>query len=226
MREPMQSRPRLFLTFAGDDLALARPVAAQLRRIRGRLRPRLRRAQRAVRRPEVRPHPREPRAARSSAAPPPCACSAPTPSTTTGCAGPSRWRESYASPCSVRRSPPASAGVADLLASIGAEIVPLRGEAIAERLARRPILGRARAAHGRVAGRRAADDEAPTALTRSARRASRAAEAVDAAPSADRARGVDRRLPRVSPLRRVRATTTRSLPCRPWPRTARRRRAR
>ena len=31
MRESIQARPRLFLTFAGDDLALARPVAAQLR---------------------------------------------------------------------------------------------------------------------------------------------------------------------------------------------------
>ena len=36
----------------------------------------------------------------------------------------------------------ASGEVADLLASIGAEIVPLRGEAIAQRLARRPVLPR------------------------------------------------------------------------------------
>jgi hypothetical protein len=36
----------------------------------------------------------------------------------------------------------ASGSVADLLASIGAEIVPLRGEAIAQRLARRPLLPR------------------------------------------------------------------------------------
>jgi hypothetical protein len=143
VRESMQARPRLFLTFAGVDLALARPVAAQLRGagggfaldwavssepfaaqrsdlIRASLAQRLKRCAATV-----------------------CLFGAETLE--------DDWVRWTLAAAQQLRHPllgapfagVASGDVADLLASIGADIVPLRGEAIAQRLARRPLLPRA-----------------------------------------------------------------------------------
>ncbi|MCX6362799.1 MAG: TIR domain-containing protein [Actinobacteria bacterium] len=142
MRESIQARPRLFLTFAGVDLALARPVAAQLRGAGGGIV-----LDYAV--------PSEPFAAQRSAliraslalrlkrcAATVCLFGAETLE--------DDWVRWTLAASKQLRHPligapfagAASGGVADLLASIGAEIVPLRGEAIAQRLARRPVLQR------------------------------------------------------------------------------------
>jgi len=142
MRETILARPRLFLTFAGVDLALARPVAAQLRSagggltldwavssepfaaqrsdlIRASLAQRLKRCVATV-----------------------CLFGAATLE--------DDWVRWTLAAAQQLRQPllgapfagAASGEVAALLASIGAEIVPLRGEAIAQRLARRPVLPR------------------------------------------------------------------------------------
>lgn len=142
VRESIQARPRLFLTFAGGDLALARPVAAQLRSAGGGLA-----LDYAV--------PSEPFAAQRSdliraslglrlkrCAATVCLFGAETLE--------DDWVRWTLAAAQQLRHPllgapfagAASGEVADLLASIGAEIVPLRGEAIAQRLARRPVLPR------------------------------------------------------------------------------------
>ena len=143
MHESIQGRPKLFLTFAGVDLALARPVAAQLRGagggltldwavssepfatqrsdlIRASLAQRLKRCVATV-----------------------CLFSAETLE--------DDWVRWTLATAQQLRHPllgapfagAASGDGAELLASIGVEIVPLRGEAIAQRLARRPVLPRA-----------------------------------------------------------------------------------
>ena len=137
MRETIQATPRLFLTFAGVDLALARPVAAQLRGaggfaldwavssepfaaqrsdlIRASLALRLKRCAATI-----------------------CLFGAETLEDDWV-----RWTlataQRFRQPLLGAPFAGADAGdVADLLASIGAEIVPLRGAAIMQRLARRP----------------------------------------------------------------------------------------
>jgi len=142
VRETTQSRPRLFLTFAGADLALARPAAAQLRGAGGGLtldwavssepfaapRSDLIRASLALR--------------LKHCVATVCLFGAETLE--------DDWvRWTLAAAQQLRHpllgAPLAGAApgdLADLLASIGAEIVPLRGEAIAQRLARRPVLPR------------------------------------------------------------------------------------
>ena len=141
VRESIEARPRLFLTFAGVDLALARPAAAQLRSvggltldwavtsepfaaqrsdlIRASLAQRLRRCAATV-----------------------CLFGAETLEDDWV-----RWTLAAArhlrqpllgAPFSIAES----GDVAGLLASIGAEIVPLRGEAIVQRLAHRPAPSR------------------------------------------------------------------------------------
>jgi hypothetical protein len=141
VRESIQARPKLFLTFAGGDLALVRPLAAQLRLAGGV------NLDYAV--------PREPFAAqrsdliRASLALRLKRCAA------TVCLYGAdtleddwvRWTLAAArqlrQPVLGAPFPGAvSNNVAELLASIGAEIVPLRGEAIAQRLARRPAYPR------------------------------------------------------------------------------------
>jgi hypothetical protein len=138
VRESIEARPKLFLTFAGGDLALVRPLAAQLRIAGGLV------VDYAV--------PSEPFAAqrsdliRASLALRLKRCAA------TVCLFGAEtleddWvRWTLATARQLRRpllgapfAGAASAEIADLLASIGAEIVPLRGEAIAQRLAHRPI---------------------------------------------------------------------------------------
>jgi hypothetical protein len=142
VREPIQARPRLFLTFAGGDLALARPVAAHLRSAGGGLA-----LDYAV--------PSEPFTAQRSdliraslglrlkrCAATVCLFGAETLE--------DDWVRWTLAAAQQLRHPllgaplagAASGEVADLLTSIGAEIVPLRGEAIAQRLARRPVLPR------------------------------------------------------------------------------------
>jgi hypothetical protein len=141
VRESIQVRPKLFLTFAGGDLALVRPLAAQLRLAGG------------VTLDYAVPH--EPFAAqrsdliRASLALRLKRCAA------TFCLYGAdtleddwvRWTLAAARQLRhpLLSAPFAGAGandVAELLASIGAEIVPLRGEAIAQRLARRPAYPR------------------------------------------------------------------------------------
>jgi len=141
VRETTQARPRLFLTFAGVDLALARPVAAQLRGagglaldwavssepfsaqrsdlIRASLAMRLKRCAATI-----------------------CLFGAETLDDDWV-----RWTlataQRYHHPLlGAPFAGAASGDVAELLASIGADIVPLRGEAIMQRLARRPVLPR------------------------------------------------------------------------------------
>jgi hypothetical protein len=142
VHETTQARPRLFLTFAGVDLALARPVAAQLCSAGGGLafdwavssepfaaqRSDLIRASLAL------------RLKRCVATV--CLFGAETLE--------DDWVRWTLATAQQLRHPllgapfagAASGDVADLLASIGAEIVPLRGEAIAQRLSRRPVLPR------------------------------------------------------------------------------------
>jgi hypothetical protein len=141
VRESIQVRPKLFLTFAGGDLALVRPLAAQLQLAGGVT------LDYAV--------PCEPFAAqrsdliRASLALRLKRCAA------TFCLYGAdtleddwvRW--TLAATRQLRHpllgAPFAGAtahDVAELLASIGAEIVPLRSEAIAQRLARRPAYPR------------------------------------------------------------------------------------
>jgi hypothetical protein len=143
VHESVQGRQKLFLTFAGADLALARPVVAQLRTagggltldwavsnepfstqrsdlIRASLAQRLKRCAATV-----------------------CLFSAATLE--------DDWVRWTLATAHRLRHPllgapfagVASEDVAELLASIGAEIVPLRGEAIARRLTHRPALPRA-----------------------------------------------------------------------------------
>ena len=137
MRESTQTRPSLFLTFAGGDLALARPLAAQLRSAGGLA------LDFAV--------PSEPFAAQRSdlirasltlrlkrCAATVCLFGAQTLE--------DDWvRWTLAASRQLRHplfgapfAGAASAEVAALLASIGVEIVPLGGGAIAQRLTRRP----------------------------------------------------------------------------------------
>ena len=137
VRESIEARSRLFLTFAGVDLALARPAAAQLRSvggltldwavtsepfaaqrsdlIRASLAQRLRRCAATV-----------------------CLFGAETLEDDwvrwTLAAARQLRQPLLGAPFSIADS----GDVAGLLASIGAEIVPLRGEAIAQRLAHRP----------------------------------------------------------------------------------------
>lgn len=142
MRESTQPRPRLFLTFAGDDLALARPMAAQLRSAGGVLA-----LDCAV--------PSQPFAAHTSDL-----IRASLALRLTRCAATvclfgvdtlkDDWVRWTLAAAQQLRHPllgapfagAASGDAADLLMSLGAEIVPLRGEAIAQRLARRPVLPR------------------------------------------------------------------------------------
>ncbi|MCX6373821.1 MAG: TIR domain-containing protein [Actinobacteria bacterium] len=140
VRESTQARPKLFLTFAGVDLALARPVAAQLRSAGGGLildwavssepfaaqRSDLIRASLAL------------RLKRCVATI--CLFGAETLE--------DDWVRWTLATAQQLRHPllgasfagAASGDVAELLESIGAEIVPLRGEAIAQRLTQRPVL--------------------------------------------------------------------------------------
>jgi len=141
VRESIEARSRLFLTFAGVDLALARPAAAQLRSvggltldwavtsepfaaqrsdlIRASLAQRLRRCAATV-----------------------CLFGAETLEDDwvrwTLAAARQLRQPLLGAPFSIADS----GDVAGLLASIGAEIVPLRGEAIVQRLAHRPALPR------------------------------------------------------------------------------------
>lgn len=137
VRESVQARPRLFLTFAGVDVAAARPVALQLRSaggfsldyaapsepfaeqrsdlIRASLTVRLKRCAATV-----------------------CLFGAETLEDDWV-----RWTLAAAQQLrhpllSAPFAGAASGEVADLLARLGAEIVPLRSEAIMQRLARRP----------------------------------------------------------------------------------------
>ncbi|HEY5387716.1 MAG TPA: TIR domain-containing protein [Thermoleophilia bacterium] len=142
MRESIQARPRLFLTFAGADLALARPVAAQLRRAGGGLV-----LDYAV--------PSEPFAAqrsdllRASLALRLKRCAATVCLFGPGTLGDDWVRWTLAATQQLRHpllgapfAGAASGDVAELLASIGAEIMPLHSDAIAQRLARRAVLPR------------------------------------------------------------------------------------
>lgn len=142
MRETMQARPRLFLTFAGADLARARPVAAQLRSAGGGLALDWTVSSEpfAAQRSDL---------IRASLAQRLRRCAA-----TVCLFGPGTLKDDWvrwtlAAAQQLRHpvlgapfSGAASGEVADLLASIGAKIVPLRGELIAERLAHRPELPR------------------------------------------------------------------------------------
>jgi hypothetical protein len=134
VRELLQDRMRLFLTFAGEDLASVRPLAAQLRRSGGIT------LDYAV--------PSEPFAAqrsdliRASLALRLKRCAA-TVCLFGAATLDDEWvRWTLAAADELRQplmgSPLAQAprGVADLLASVGVEIVPFRGDAIARRLAR------------------------------------------------------------------------------------------
>ena len=140
MRESMQVRPRLFLTFAGADLETVRPVAAQLRRADGGFA-----LDYAV--------PSEPFAAqrsdliRASLALRLKRCAATVCLFGAGTLEDDWVRWTLATAQTIRHpllgapfTGVTSNEVADLLASIGAEIIPLRSEAIAQRLARRPLL--------------------------------------------------------------------------------------
>jgi len=138
VRESIQARPRLFLTFAGGDLAVARPVTAQLRHDGGGFT-----LDYAV--------PSEPFSAqrsdliRASLVLRLKRCVATMCLFGAGTLEDDWVRWTLAAAKQLRRpllgAPFAGASsddVADRLTSIGAEIVPLRGEAIAQRLAHRP----------------------------------------------------------------------------------------
>jgi hypothetical protein len=142
VRESIQARPRIFLTFAAADLALARPVTAQLRTACGGLA-----LDYAV--------PSEPFAAQRSDLIRASLTLRLKHSAATIClfgAGTLeddwvRWTLAAARQlCHPLLGAPlsgeGSGAVAELLTSLGAEIVPLRGEAIMQRLARRPVLPR------------------------------------------------------------------------------------
>jgi hypothetical protein len=142
VRESVQARPRLFLTFAASDLALARPVTAQLRTACSSLA-----LDYAV--------PSEPFAAQRSDLIRASLALRLRRSAATVClfgAGTLedawvRWTLAAARQlCHPLLGAPlsddGSGAVAELLSSLGAEIVPLRGEAIARRLDRRPLLPR------------------------------------------------------------------------------------
>ena len=137
VRESVQARPRLFLTFAGVDAAAARPLALQLRSAGGLS------LDYAV--------PSEPFAAQRSdlirasltvrlkrCAATVCLFGAETLE--------DDWVRWTLAAAQQLRHPllgapfagAASGEVAEMLTTLGAEIVPLRGEAIVQRLARRP----------------------------------------------------------------------------------------
>jgi hypothetical protein len=140
VRETPQARPRIFLTFAGVDLALARPVAVQLRSAEGGFS-----LDYAV--------PSEPFAAqrsdliRASLALRLKRCAATVCLYGAGTLDDDwvRWtlvaaRQLRHPLLGVPFTGEGPTAVADRLTSLGAEIVPLRADAIAQRLALRPAL--------------------------------------------------------------------------------------